>query len=231
MYHQYFNLLLEVEDELVSRIRQLEYSEKSRTVYSSKLSLLLLQTCPIIESYMAYLATESDDVRNHPLYNWEYNWKLWESNKEIVKVKNGLREIQKFPKFSYVSEKVFSLSSLSVNFFHTERFQDIQDNDKVTTFTPFSSLKKFSDYSTYSGNGGFPVGLDTPKWWTAYNKIKHSLVGQANNRVTYSLTVEAISGLFILLAYCAPDLEILEKHGYIKNGAIRTKLFKAFPQK
>jgi len=92
-YYRYFELFLNIEDQLCDYIGQLEYSDKSKNIYTPKISLLLLQACPIIESYMVQLCTSSQIVQSHDLYTWEYNWKLWESDKQRIKEKYGKRSI------------------------------------------------------------------------------------------------------------------------------------------
>ncbi len=109
-YYRYFELFLNIEDQLCDYISQLEYSERSKNILTPKISLLLLQACPIIESYMVQLCTTSNNVKNHELYDWEYNWKLWEHNNKGIKTKGGKRLISNFPKFSYIIEKVCNRS-------------------------------------------------------------------------------------------------------------------------
>jgi len=230
-YYQYFELFLNIEDDLLAYIRQLEYSDKSRYIYSPRLALLLLQTCPVIESYMVRIATKSKIVQTHGIYNWKFNWKIWERQKheEKVKEKDGIRSIRNFAKFAYVSEKVFDISKKSVRFYFSNRFQKLQNNTSTQTLYPYKTLGKFQDLKTYDGKGNqFPVGLETPKWWTAYNKIKHSFGDEAHSRVTYERIIEGLAGLFLVLAYCDVDTTVLKDNGYMpENNIIKTQLFEA----
>ncbi len=230
-YYQYFELFLNIEDDLLSYIRQLEYSEKSRGIYSPRLALLLLQTGPVIESYMVRLATKSKTVQDHEIYNWKYNWKIWDKAKlqENVKLKDKLRSISTFAKFAYVCEKVFHISRKSVKFYFSNRFQNLPNNISVKHIKPFDSLKNFKDFKNFNNKKKqFPVGLETPKWWTAYNKIKHSLGDEAQSRVTYERIIEGLAGLFLILAYCDTDTTVLKDNGYMpKKHLIKTTLFEA----
>jgi hypothetical protein len=230
-YHKYFELFLNIEDDLLSYIRQLEYSDKSRNIYSPRLALLLLQVCPVIESYMVRLATHSNIVKKHEIYNWKYNWRIWDKEKTEKKVKeqNGIRSINKFPKFSYVCEKVFKISEKKVKFYFSNRFQSLPDNNSLQIFQPYSSLDKLKDFENFDANTKqFPVGLETPKWWTAYNKIKHSFGDEAEERVTYEGIIEGLAGLFLILSFCDADTEILKANGYMpETNVIKTQLFEA----
>jgi hypothetical protein len=115
-YYQYFDLFLNVEDDLLAYIQQLEYSKKSRHIYSPRLALLLLQTCPIIESFMVRVATVSERVRAHEIYDWKFNWKIWKKKKYEDKVaeKNTARSIETFAKFAYVFEVTFKMIKSTV---------------------------------------------------------------------------------------------------------------------
>ena len=226
LFYRYFEFFLNIENALAEYTTQLEFSEKSKHLYSHKISLLLLQTCPIIESYMVQLCATSSTVQKHSLYDWEYNWKLWDSNKQKIKLSKGKRSINNFPKFSYVMEKVFSISSISCAFYFSDKFQNLEGNSHLITLQPFKSLSKFTDFNgvTVEEKQQFPIGLDTPTWWTAYNKIKHDL-DEAEKRVNYQTTIEALAALFILLSNCDINRETLQKNGFIKDGKIKTRLF------
>ena len=226
LFYRYFEFFLNIENALAEYTTQLEFSETSKHLYSHKISLLLLQTCPIIESYMVQLCATSPTVQKHSLYDWEYNWKLWDSNKKKLKLPKGKRSINKFPKFSYVIEKVFSISSESCTFYFSDKFQNLEGNSHLITLQPFKSLSNFTDFNgiTVEDKQPFAVGLDTPKRWTAYNKIKHDL-DEAEKRVNYQTTIEALAALFILLSSCDTDRETLQKNGFIKDGKIKTRLF------
>lgn len=225
-YYRYFELFLSIEDELASYMRQLHFSSKTESLYSQKISLLLLQTCPVIESYMAQLSTRSSQVMQHPLYKWEGAYKLWDSEKGKTKGKDGFRLISSFRKFAYVVEKVFDLSSMGCRFYYSERFQKICGSSHYRDLNPFGTLAKFDDFFgvTLEKGSRFPTGLDTPAWWTAYNKIKHDM-DEAEKRVSYKTAIEALGGLFVLLANCDANLQVLQSNGYIYEGKIKTKLF------
>jgi len=225
-YHKYFEIFLNIEDRLAGYMRQLEFSKKTEALHSAEISLLLLQTCPVIESYMVQLSTRSPQVLSDPLYQWEGAHKLWTSDKGKILEKENRRAIRNFLKFSYVVEKVFSLSSKSCLFYYSERFQNIDGDSHFRGLGPFKTLSSFIDYktSTIEAKKQFPTGLDTPKWWTAYNKIKHNL-DEAEKLVTYKTAIEALGGLFALLSNCDTNQEILERNGYVTNGRIKTRLF------
>lgn len=225
-YYRYFELFLSIENELASYMRQLQFSSKTESLYSPRISLLLLQTCPIIESYMVQLSTKSPLVRTHPLYKWEGAYSLWDFDKGKFKEKHGFRLIRNFPKFAYVVEKVFGVSSMRCRFYYSERFQKIGGDAHFRDLNPFATLKKFYDYEAVHLKKGdrFPTGLNTPVWWTAYNKIRHDL-DEAENKVSYKTTIEALGGLFVLLVNCDPDHQVLQNNGYVIDGKIKTTLF------
>lgn len=227
LYTDYFKIFLTIEKSLQEYIEQLEYTEKSKNIFSYKLSLLLLQTCPIIESYLVMLACNSETVKSSVLYNWEYSYKLWEkaNKKNEVKVKDGKRLISDFPKFAYVAEKIFHLSGQRVTFYPSIFFQN---NSQTFEYEPFKTLSNLNDFKeadfTINPNAHFPTGLETPKWWTAYNKIKHEQE-VAKERVTYSIAIEAISALFLVLCHCDCDMEALSAEGLLHDGKVKTRLF------
>lgn len=225
-YYRYFDLFLSIEDELAGYMRQLQFSSKTESLYSPRISLLLLQTCPVIESYMAQLSTRCVIVKNHLLYSWEDAYSLWNSDKGKIKVKEGFRSISNFPKFAYVVEKVFGLSSMHCQFYYSERFQKIEGDAHFRDVNPFGTLVKFDDFVGLRLEKGdrFPTGLDTPDWWTAYNKIKHNM-DEAEKRVTYKTAIEALGGLFVLLANCDTEHQVLQNNSFITDGRIKTKLY------
>lgn len=227
-YYRYFELFLNIEDDLADYMGQLQFSNKTEKFYSPKISLLLLQTCPVIESYMVQLSTKSKSVGQHPLHSWEHADKLWKIKKGNNKELKESRSISTFPKFSYVTEKVFELSSRYCKFFYSERFQNLSGSTHYRNMTPYSGLSGFVDFNqaVIKPKQQFPTGIETPKWWTAYNKIKHDL-DEAENRVTYETVIDALGGLFVVLAHCDADLVTLEDNGYLKDGKIKTRLFEA----
>lgn len=229
-YYRYFDLFLSIEDELAGYMRQLQFSSETKSLYSPRISLLLLQTCPVIESYMVQLSTRSTHVKEHPLYDWEGANKLWQSADGKIKENKGFRSISGFPKFAYVNEKVFGLSSIQCRFYYSERFQQIDGNSHFKDLNPFRTLDKFEDYVGFDleQSGRFPKGLETPVWWTAYNKIKHDM-NEAEKRVTYKTAIEALGGLFVLLSNCDTDMNVLQRNGYITEGRIVSRLFSCVP--
>jgi len=175
---------------------------------------------------MVQLCTTSKTVKTHSLYSWDYNFKLWEAKNRVIKASGGKRSIATFPKFSYVIEKIFSLSGKECMFFYSETFHNLDGDGHYSIFSPYKSLSSFVEYTGCipKDRERFPAGLDTPKWWTAYNKIKHDM-DEAENRVTYQVAIEAMAALFILLSTADAEIETLEANGFIKNGAIKSRLF------
>ncbi|MER2513901.1 MAG: hypothetical protein ABTQ25_16015 [Nitrosomonas ureae] len=230
-YYRYFDLFLSIEDELAGYMRQLQFSSKTESLYSPRILLLLLQTCPVIESYMVQISTRSIHVKKHPLYDWEGANKLWQSDQGKIKEKAGSRSISNFPKFAYVVEKVFRLSSKSCIFYYSERFKDIDGDSNFKSLTPFETLSSFIDYqnANIEPRKQFPIGLNSPKWWIAYNKIKHEL-DEAENRVTYQIAIEALGALFVLLSNCDTDINVLQRNGFIADGKIKSRLFSGASQ-
>ena len=74
--NEYFEIFLNIEEQLLEYSKHIEYSNKTKNIVTYRIALLLLQTCPIIESYMVNLCINSNIVKKHLLYNWKYNWKL-----------------------------------------------------------------------------------------------------------------------------------------------------------
>ncbi len=225
-YYRYFEYLLGIEEALASYMKHLQFTGKTESLFSPELSLLLLQTCPVIESYMVQLCIDSATVKRHPLYNWEYAYKLWDREKGKIKKKGGKRQISTFPKFSYVIDKIFEISSSRCVFYYSDKFQNLDGNGHFSELKPYAGLKGFVDYkeAVIEKRKQFPTGIETPKWWTAYNKIKHDL-DEAENRVTYGTVIEALGGLFVLLGSCDPDIQVLQENGYLTDGKIKTLLF------
>ena len=102
---------------------------------------------PVIESYMVQLCTESRIVKEHPLYSWKYANKLWYSDKGEIKEKSGKRQISSFPKFSYVTEKVFGISSSHCIFYYSDKFQHLTGSGHFRNLNPYKGLKSFVDYN------------------------------------------------------------------------------------
>lgn len=233
-YVEYFLTFLNIEEDLLSFIKDMEYTKESGKIHTPKLSLLLLQTCPVIESYMTKLALSSRAVKSSDLYSWKFNWKLWEKKDKTKEVKehNGMRSINSFPKFSFVCETIFKLSSLKARFYFTDKYLFLHGhtaNILTELFQPYKSLASFEDYKLFNDEKSkFPIGLKTPKWWTAYNKVKHRLE-LSKDYVNYHTVIEAISALFILLCHCDVDTLTLQNNFFLRkfgNGSmIKTKLF------
>ncbi len=146
-YYRYFEYFLGIEEALASYMKHLQFTGKTENLYSPELSLLLLQTCPVIESYMVQLCTESRIVKEHPLYSWKYANKLWYSDKGEIKEKSGKRQISSFPKFSYVTEKVFGISSSHCIFYYSDKFQHLTGSGHFRNLNPYKGLKSFVDYN------------------------------------------------------------------------------------
>jgi len=147
-HHEYFRHFLNIEDHLVNYSKQLTFDKNSMNVYSPGLSLLLLQACPVIESYMVDLCTKSPFVKNSDLWEWKYNWKIWgkKGKKEEVKEVKGVRKIKSFRKFSYVCEKVFSISAKNCMFYHYDKLQHLPTKEFTTLLRPYHTLSNFINY-------------------------------------------------------------------------------------
>ena len=229
-YEDYFSLFLSIEDELTKFLSVIDYSDKHKNIYSHKLVLLLLQACPIIESYLVKMATSSSSVKHSDLWNCDIKAKIWDkkSRKEELKIDgNGNRSIGNFPKFACVNAELFNLQNRRVTFYHSANFQG-KEKGQYTDYQPFKSLKEMlphnhSEYS--SGNTYYPRGYNTPVWWTAYNKIKHDFDLARKSHVNYTNVIEAIAGLFCTLVFCESDLDALAKEGFYKNGIVKTRFF------
>ncbi|END3035913.1 hypothetical protein ABL003_000801 [Vibrio parahaemolyticus] len=231
-YEDYFSLFLSIEDELTKFLSVIDYSDKHKNIYSHKLVLLLLQACPIIESYLVKMATSSSSVKHSDLWNCDIKAKIWDkkSRKEELKIDgNGNRSIGNFPKFACVNAELFNLQNRRVTFYHSANFQG-KEKGQYTDYQPFESLKEMlphnhSEYSSRSAR--YPKGYSTPVWWTAYNKIKHDFDLARKSHVNYTNVIEAIAGLFCILVFSEPNLEALTKEGLYKNGIVRTRFFEA----
>lgn len=229
-YEDYFSLFLSIEDELTKFLSVIDYSDKHKNIYSHKLVLLLLQACPIIESYLVKMATSSSSVKNSELWDCAIKSKIWDKKGNTQELKidgNGNRSIGNFPKFACVNAELFNLLSREVTFYHSANFQG-KEKEQHTDYRPFVSLKEMlphnhSDYRSDSTR--YPKGYNTPVWWTAYNKVKHDFDSARKSHVNYSNVIEAIAGLFCILAFCEPNFEALTREGYYKNGILRTRFF------
>ncbi|WP_299661881.1 hypothetical protein [uncultured Psychromonas sp.] len=228
-YEDYFSMFLNIEDDLADFLNVMTYSEKHRTIYSHKLVLLLLQTCPVIESYLVMSATKSNIMQSSEIWDVSVKHKIWTSKKEKLTIKEGHRLITGFPKFACVNDQVFHLSHQRITFYHSELFQQ-GGGCETSKFRPFQSLSKtlpvnHQDYQ--NNNTRYPKGYETPAWWTAYNKIKHSFDGIAQEKVNYAVIIEALAGLFCILAYIEPNFELLRENGYLKGNKLKSRFFEA----
>jgi len=230
-YHEYLRPFLNFRSTV--RIASRPYDATSKGIYSEIINLLLLSTCPVIESYLSDRAVHSPTVHSHPLWNWQYAWKSCDKKdkREEVKIdKDGNRKMSgAFPKFTYVTEEVYGISQQTVRLYRYDRVKKLLVNeDGIVTLKPFASLGTVVRYQPFDGTSGYPKGYHTPSWWTGYNKIKHDM-GLAKKYVTYQSVVEAIGALFLVLSRCDPDRPILEKHGfYVENdgyAAIESRAF------
>lgn len=232
-YEDYFSLFLSIEDELTKFLSVIDYSDKHKNIYSHKLVLLLLQACPIIESYLVKMATSSLSVKHSDLWNCDIKTKIWDKRdrKQELKVDgNGNRSIGNFPKFACVNAELFNLQNRRVTFYHSANFQG-KEKGQYTDYQPFGTLKEMlphnhSDYS--SSKAHYPKGYSTPVWWTSYNKVKHDFGLAKDSHVNYANVIEAITGLFCVLVYCEPCIEALSQEGYFRDGIVKTKFFEAF---
>jgi len=223
-YQDYFSMFLNIEAELLKFIKVIDYTDKHKNIYAHNLVLLLLQTCPVIESYLVRIATTSNTVKQSVHWNSTLNFKIWDSNKQVIKEKDGKRQIGNFPKFACLNNELFDLSSKKTKFYHSDQFQI--GSDTVSIYQPFKPLDKAArfDSGAYESKN-YPAGYETPKWWTAYNKIKHSFDDVAQEQVNYSVVIEAISALFTVLVYCEPDLEVLKSNGFANEIGVKSNLF------
>ncbi|RUO45873.1 hypothetical protein [Pseudidiomarina donghaiensis] len=231
-YEDYFSLFISIEAELTKFLSVIDYSANHKNIYSHKLVLLLLQACPIVESYLVKMATSSSSVRQSKLWDSEIKAKIWEKKAKSQKLKidrDGNRIIGNFPKFAGVNNEVFCLSSRKITFYHTANFQK-KETGQYTEYQPFNTLEGMllHDHLDYtSTNANYPKGYKTPDWWAAYNKVKHDFDLARKSHVNYTNVIEAIAGLFCVLSYCEPDIEALGLEGYYKNGIVKTKYFEA----
>ncbi|KXI26703.1 hypothetical protein [Paraglaciecola hydrolytica] len=227
-YEDYFSMFLSIEEELAEFLKVINYSEKHQNIYSHKLVLMLLQTCPIIESYLVRLSTSSESVKKSSAWDSDIKDKIWETKKDkSIKLSSGNRQISGFPKFACIAEEVFELSKKEVTFYHSVLFQS-NGGCTTSTYTPFSELGDTlpSFHSEYKNNKTkYPKLYRTPQWWTAYNKIKHSFDGVAQDKVNYAVVIEALAALFCILCFCEPGKESLKGNGYLAAGMIKSRLF------
>ncbi|WP_283630973.1 hypothetical protein [Shewanella baltica] len=229
-YEDYFSLFLSIEDELNKFLSVIDYSDKHKNIYSHKLVLLLLQTCPIVESYLVKMATSSSSVKHSRLWECDIKTKIWDKRHKSLEVKidsNGNRFIGNFPKFACVNAELFRLFNRAITFYHSANFQG-KGEDQHTLYEPFHSLKDMllHDHSDYE-SASYPKGYNTPIWWTAYNKVKHDFGLAKESHVNYTNVIEAITGLFCVLVFCEPDIEALTREGYFQDGIVKTKFFEA----
>jgi hypothetical protein len=224
-WDNYYRIFLQLEDELIAILNEVDFYGNEK-MYSHKLSLLLLRTCPIIESYMVEVATKSNTVFNHQLFNWEYNYKLWDRKKSTNSIDHGGEyryRITSFPKFTYVIHEVFNICDKALTFFKYSRIQDVENG--TISIKPFSSFSSVLSYREFDAEPrSFPVGYNTPTWWTAYNKIKHDL-NESKKRVNYETVVTALGGLLLVLVSCDPDFEVIQNNQLIINNYFQTRQF------
>ncbi|HHK8419470.1 TPA: hypothetical protein ACQYBJ_000407 [Vibrio parahaemolyticus] len=231
-YADYFSLFLNIETELSKFLSVIDYSEKHEKIYSHKLVLLLLQTCPIIESYLVKMAVTSSTVRNSNLWDCEIKTKIWNKKNNSTELRldsQGGRFIGNFPKFACVNSELFGLPQKSVIFYHSAKFQALDDG-LHTVYRPFISLQEMlpHDHDYYKKpKTNYPKSYDTPKWWSAYNKVKHDFDLAAKEYVNYSNVIEAVAALFCVLAACEPDFKALSTEGYLRDGKIKTSFFES----
>ncbi|MEF1309061.1 hypothetical protein QTO01_03025 [Vibrio mytili] len=229
-YEDYFSLFLSIEDELSKFLSVIDYSDKHKNIYSHKLVLLLLQTCPVMESYLVKVATSSSSAKQSELWECDIKTKIWDKKNKspALKVNDlGHRYIGNFPKFVGVNTELFKLHEREVVFYHSANFQ-IKNSERHTTYRPFASFQNMLSHSheDYTGKDTrYPKGYETPVWWTAYNKVKHDFDLARKSHVNYANVIEAIAGLFCALVFCESDLNTLAKEGYYKDGTVKTRFF------
>lgn len=153
-YIDYFSVFLGIEQKLSKYFNQLEYNARTKSIFSYPISLFLLQICPVIESYMVDLCINSNTVQNSDLFSWQYNYMIWQKKREKGSIelktdKSGKRSISGFPKFSYVIEKCFKISSHTVAFNPNKYFHAYGENICLRSY---QSLSKFVDYQDFDIN-------------------------------------------------------------------------------
>ncbi|HHY0566761.1 hypothetical protein CGJ93_02365 [Vibrio parahaemolyticus] len=229
-YEDYFSLFLSIEEELTKFLSVVDYSDKHKNIYSHKLVLLLLQTCPVIESYLVKVATSSYSAKQSKLWECDIKTKIWDKKNKSSALKvdeNGNRCIGNFPKFVGVNIELFNIHEKDIVFYHSANFQN-RDAGRHTTYRPFDSFKGMLTHNRPEYKDKYyPTGYTAPVWWTSYNKVKHDFGLAKKSHVNYRNVIEAITGLFCALVFCEPDLKTLAQEGFFKDGMVKTKFFEA----
>lgn len=141
-YAQYLRVFCRIESRLAAILSDIPFSPSRADQYSEQISLLLLSTCPVVESFMAERAGASPSVQAHPIWRWRYAHKLWAHEKGNPPHLKEPREIQwGFPKFASVIREVFHIDQKTVSFFHNPVIRYVPgDSSTVSLLTPFAAL-------------------------------------------------------------------------------------------
>lgn len=237
-YYDHLRMFLNLEQRLASIMEDLPYEESrgntnTESIRTETISLLLLSTCPVIESYMVHLSSRSQSVQDHPLWNWEYAHTLWKttSAKTVPPRLKTPRQVQNsFPKSAAVVQEVFGISEKTLEFHRHSPIKYVHnDPTAVIRLQPFQRLSDYPSYLQYAGErSGFPNKTAAPDWWTAYNKAKHDM-SEAKLQVNCRAAVHALGGLFSLLAYSEPDKRILSENHFLSvhGNVMESKVFRA----
>ena len=236
-YDEYLRTFLQLEQQLCDLMGELPYESGTENVNSSRMNLILLSTCPVVESYIKQTAVRSPAVHAHALWTWEYAWRIWDhegrANDRRLKYTTSNERILSgnFPKFAYVAEEVFSVSSRTIQLYRYNSVKHVPGfADAIEILQPFESVESFKSFHDYDGTGNFPRGYNTPQWWDAYNKIKHEM-DLSGGKATYSAVVNALAAFFLCLAYCNPDMMVLNANGFVRQegmaSSMETRVFRA----
>lgn len=190
----YWNYYLELEERMEATKKYVEFDLYNSKVYSSTYLMLMQAVCSEIDvvgkEIASYFSADfQNDKGNKPINRWWFE--IQDAMPDVFRTVSFADSIERNPWDKYRVVKVVS-----------------QRTDKN------GELKDVSNYNLQPKDSS--ITYATPKWWNAYNKIKHKRLDSDNDGVNYKKAnldnlTNAFASLYLL------EFEFMKKIGTLEE--------------
>ena len=190
----YWNYYLELEERMEATKKYVEFDLCNSNVYSSTYLMLMQAVCSEIDvvgkEIASHLSTDFQNVKgNKPINRWWYE--IQDTMPDVFRSISFADSIDRNPWDKYMVAKVKSK--------RTDKNGNLKEVNNY-------NLKPKVDGITYA----------TPKWWNAYNKIKHKRLDSDDDGVNYKKAnldnlTNAFAALYLL------EFEFMKKIGNLEE--------------